>query len=201
MGLSPELKASFLGGLINVEGSGRYLHESRDTNRVLQASMHYKITTVHESLQFMSNDLKGLLDFENIDGTCDTHVVVGITWGAHTVVTAKHLLSTNDTKVERNIRHTLKAQLAHLKLGASGQGEVEYNKKGGDKSPDYDFEVRVYGDVLADDSALCTTFESAYELITRVPQYISKANRGKGEPLIYTLLPLTILNSCILWKR
>jgi hypothetical protein len=42
MGFNAELKASFLGGLVEVEGSGKYLNESRDTNRVKQVSMHYR---------------------------------------------------------------------------------------------------------------------------------------------------------------
>ncbi|KAA8896253.1 hypothetical protein FN846DRAFT_921745 [Sphaerosporella brunnea] len=189
MGFNAELKASFLGGLVSVEGSGSYLNESRDTNRVLQASMHYKITTVHESLQFMSNDLKGLLAFKNIEGSFGTHVVAEITWGAYTVVTAKHQLSKHDTKTDSDISGALRAKLALLKV--SGKGG--YEEKGRDQSSDYNFDVHVHGDVLADDSALPTTFEEAYKFITKVPQYIAKANGGKGKPFTYTLLPLGIL--------
>jgi hypothetical protein len=46
---------------------------------------------------------------------------------------------------------------------------------------------------LVDDGALPTTFEDAYNVLANVPQYISEVNGGKGKPLTYTLLPLTIL--------
>jgi hypothetical protein len=193
MGFNPELKASFLGGLVDAEGSGSYLNESRDTNRVMQASMYYKITTVHESLQSMGNDLSSLLNFKNIDGSFGTHIISGITWGAYTVVTAKHPLSNHDTKTESNISNVMKEQLSSLERGASSNGEISYEKKDGDNKPHYKFDVHVYGDVWADDGAVPKTFESAYEFITRVPQYISKANGGNGKPLTYTLFPLSIL--------
>jgi len=154
MGLNAELKASFLGGLVNVAGSGSYLTESRDTNRIMQASLHYRITTVHESLQFMSNDLKGLFAFKNVDGSFATHVVAGITWGAYTVVTAKHQLSKHDTKTETDINGALKAKLEALQLGVSGTRGYE---KDGDQSSDYNFDVHVHVDILADVGALQTT--------------------------------------------
>jgi hypothetical protein len=191
MGFNAELKASFLGGLVDVEGSGSYLNEGRDTNRVLQASMHYKITTVHESLQFMNNDLKGLLAFKDVNSSTGTHVVVGITWGAYTVVTAKHRPSKHDGKTEAAISGVLRAKLESLQLDISGKGAFE--KKAGDQDSDFNFDVYVHGDVLVDDGALPTTFEDAYKVLANVPQYISEVNGGKGKPFTYTLLPLTIL--------
>jgi hypothetical protein len=191
MGLNAELKASFLGGLVNVEGSGSYLNENRDTNHVLQMSMHYRITTMNQELQFMNNDLKDLLAFKSIDGKLGTHVVAEITWGANTVVTAKHQLSKQDTETKTQISGALKAKLASLQLDIAGQGG--FDKNVGDKRSDDNFDVHVHGDVLADDGALPTTFEGAYQFITNVPKYITKANGGKGKPVTYTLLPLTML--------
>lgn len=189
LGLSAELKASFLGGMVNVDGSGSFLNETRDTNKFMQSSLYYRTTTVHETLQFMSNDLRGILAFNNINANFGTHVVAEITWGACTIVTAKHQLSKHGTETNAEIGGALKAKFDSLQLDVSGSGGFEKQ----DDSSDYNFEVHVNADVLADDGAMPTTFEAAYEFMTKVPQYMGKANGGKGKPLTYTLLPLGFL--------
>jgi len=90
MGFGAELKAGFLAGLVNAEDAVSYFNESRDTNRIIQASMHHKITTVHESLQLVGDNIKSHLAIRNTEDNCGTYVVSEITWGACTVVTAKH---------------------------------------------------------------------------------------------------------------
>jgi GTPase SAR1 family protein len=135
--------------------------------------------------------LKSLLTYKNINAGLATHVVAEITWGAYTVVTAKHQLSKKDAEAETDIGGSLKANLVKIQLDISGKGG--YQGKEGHHSSDYNFDVQVHGDFLADDGALPTTFGEAYKFLTKVPQYIFKANEGKGKPVTYTLLPLAML--------
>ncbi len=58
MSMNAELSASFLSGMINVGGAGRYLTDSRESKRILQASLQYSITTVNDTLNFMNTELK-----------------------------------------------------------------------------------------------------------------------------------------------
>ncbi|KAF8461508.1 hypothetical protein BDZ91DRAFT_829666 [Kalaharituber pfeilii] len=190
MRFNTDLKASFLAGLVNVKGSGSYLNETRDSSRVWQASMHCRITTEHESLQFMGTDLKDILHVDNINGGLGTHVVAEVTWGAYTVVTAKYQLSKCTTKHNvDDISATLKAKLALLELALSGREGSE--DKPNDQSSNHHFDIQVHSDVLPDDGTMVTTFEGAYKFITQLPHYLSKANGGKGKPFTYTLLPLS----------
>ena len=191
MGFSPELQASFLSGMVSVDGSGSYLHERCISSGVRQTSMHYRIMTVDESVDWMGNDLTGLLAFRNTHGSSATHVVSGITWGAHTVVTATHQLPNNNLKAETAIRGALKARFEMLQGSASGQ--KVYQASEGNKDSDYNFDFHVHGDVLDEQGALPNTFEGAHKYITKLPQYISSVNGGKGKPITYTLLPLTFL--------
>jgi hypothetical protein len=164
MDVNAELRASFLCGLVKVEGSGVYLNESRDTNRVMQASLHYKITTVHEALGLMNTDLHKLIAFEKITRGVATHVVTEVTWGASTVITAKHQLAKRHAETEAKIGGALKAKLTSL-IEIEGKGGFEEGTE--DKGSEYQFDVRVNGDVLADNGALPTTIESAYDFIKR----------------------------------
>jgi len=191
MGFAAELKASFLAGLVNAEDAVSYFNESRDTNRIIQASMHHKITTVHDSLQLMSDSIKSHLATQNIEGTFGTHVVSEITWGACTVVTAEHQRLAHDAMSEAGIRSALKAKLQSLQHDVTGQQGNE--KKDDVPSPDYNFDVHVYSDAVTDIGALHTTFMDAHKFITQIPQYISKSDGGKGKPVTYALFPLFIL--------
>jgi hypothetical protein len=56
LGVEAKLSASFLAGLVNVEGSGHYLTNKRDTNIVMQSSIHYSVSTVEEKVN-LAKDL------------------------------------------------------------------------------------------------------------------------------------------------
>ena len=58
MKIGAELGASFLSGLINVDGAANYLKDTRNSNSLEQASIHYIITTVEEKLSFASPELR-----------------------------------------------------------------------------------------------------------------------------------------------
>ena len=189
MGINNNLKASFLAGWVDVTGSGSYLSSTRDSSRDIQASMHHRITTQHEALQFMSPDLRNVPIYKFINDGFATHVVAEVTWGAHTVVMAQHQLSEHDSKTETELRSTLKAELNLLQACASGGGGACQGP------PNYNFNVRVYSDVLPDDREpeMFTTFEGAYGFVIQVPQYILQSKGGQGKPLTYTLLPLNFI--------
>ncbi|KAH0556291.1 hypothetical protein GP486_005782 [Trichoglossum hirsutum] len=192
MGLNAALGASFLAGLVSVDGSGRYLTDTRDSNLVIQAALHYNVTTVHEKLNFACDALRDLLALDNVDGSVATHVVAEISWGTQSIVTAKHRMLEGEDRTE--IGDSLVAEFEKLRpTNASSDGK-SLNKKGEERAFENSFEVTIYGDVLADDGLLLADFDSAYKFISNVPKYIMGANGGKGKPLTYTLLPIGLLS-------
>jgi hypothetical protein len=191
MDMDAELSASFLSGMVDVGGSGRYLTEKRESNRILQASLHYNVTTVHENLNFMSNDLQSYLAVGTLQSGAATHVVVGIAWGAKSVVTARHRLSTTEDRSE--IEGQFQAEFGKFTSMIEVAGDASIELETGKSSKQVSFEVSVHGDVLANDSLIPTDFPSAYRFISNIPKYILSANGGKGKPLTYTLLPLGLL--------
>ncbi|KAF3914916.1 hypothetical protein ABW20_dc0107937 [Dactylellina cionopaga] len=171
LNLHSELGASFLADLFSVEGSARYLTETRDSSHVIQSSMHYRISTVEEELNLISPEAKDCLAFSTLETDIATHVVTGISWGAQCVITAQHRSTHSDDTGE--IAGELDAQLTCLKsisLGIGGGIGVEKDAEG--ETSSHSFEVTVFADVLADDGL---------------------ANGGKGKPITYTLMPLALL--------
>lgn len=114
MRVSAELAASFLAGLVDVEGFGCYLLDEWESNLVLQAFLHYDITTVHEKLNFISNDMKESMSLTQIDGNIVIHIVAEIIWGAQNIVTAKRVLSQKDDRTQ--VEGQLAAEFEKLKL-------------------------------------------------------------------------------------
>jgi GTPase SAR1 family protein len=185
-----QLGASFLAGFINVDGSGRYLTEKRDSNLVAQASLLFNITTVSETLNFQAKEIEECLALETLDTDAATHVVAAIVWGSRNIVTAKQTLSREDNA--KSVKGRLKIQLSFLeKAKPSGGGEVGTIDE--HQSFDGSFEVTVFGDVLADDGLVPTDLAGAFRFLSNVPKYVANANGGKGKPLTYTLLPIPLL--------
>lgn len=192
--LNADLGASFLCGMISVGGSGRYLTETRSSNRTRRVACIYNITTVREKLNltaFTNPSLKSYLNLDVIQSGAGTHVVSEIEWGANSIVTARYQVA--DSAGQAEAQGNVNAGLATLKLivdiGSEAKGESGKNQTNSRTT----FEIKVYGDFVADED-IPTDFESACKYIKNMPSSIASANGGKGKPLIYTLLSLEMLH-------
>ncbi|KAI0592753.1 hypothetical protein F4775DRAFT_83035 [Biscogniauxia sp. FL1348] len=191
-GIDGELGASFLAGLVKVEGAGRYLSDKRDSSLTMQSSLHYSITTIDEELNIGASGIKENLALNVLDTDIATHVVTKISWGARCIVSAKRQLGHSEDKSQ--LAGELEAQFGILKMiGLDTNGAVDVHKDAGHEDSAGSFEVTVFGDVLANDGMLPTNFADAQQFIRNVPKYVSEANGGKGQPLTYTLMPLSFL--------
>lgn len=193
-GMDSDLSASFLAGLVKVGGAGRYLSDRRDTSLVVQSSLHYHVTTVEEGLNLAASNIKECLAIDFLDKNVATHVVTKISWGARCIITAKgHLQSSEDRS---QLAGELEAQFGLLRgVGlAESDGPANIGKDGGHTHAGSSFEVTVFGDVLATDGLMPSDFATSQRFIRNVPKYISEANGGKGQPLTYTLMPLSLFN-------
>jgi len=191
MGLNTDLQASYLSGFVNVEGSGRYLNKIQNTTTgVVEVSMYHRVTVMNESLQWRRSEVADLLASSNIDDGFATHIVVGITWGAHSIVTAKFQ---SDYERRAEITTQLKDKLALLAKRLSGEETDTNDNREDSENPAQNFEVHVDSDVLPASDMMPTTFDSAYRFLKEVPQYISKDNQGNGKPVMYALMALETL--------
>lgn len=190
LSLGAELGASFLASMVAVEGSGSYLTDTRDSNRVMETSLHCNIATVHERLNFDSSGLMEYLALENLDKTHATHIVAEISWGAQSIVTARYTLSKGED--QKKVEGRFKSAFEKIpEIGGSGGASADIGKT--KNRLEDNFQVTVHGDVLADDGLVPTDLASAYQFISNVPKYIKNANDGKGKALTYKLLPIDVL--------
>lgn len=188
MDVDPELGASLLSGLAEVDGSGGYLIDARDSNAVVHASLFYKASTVQEKLNLMDPSLRDYLDLNVLHAGSATHVVAEIGWGALTVIVAKHTFTGQNSQLE--IENMLRARFAILESIAK-DGIVRYSS--GEKG-DPDTSISVYSDVGSKEKWIPSSFQDVYQFMSSVPEFIFETNGGKGQPTTYVLLPLGFLS-------
>ncbi|KAF8426193.1 hypothetical protein EV426DRAFT_641150 [Tirmania nivea] len=194
MGLNTDLQASYLSGFVKVEGSGRYLNKIQNTGGAVEVSMYHRVTVMEESLEVRSRELADFLALDYIEGGFATHVVVGITWGANSIVTAKHQLSQSDRERRADITMELKERLKSLQLGVPGKRTGINSMQDQDSgNPTHNFEVHVDSDVFSEGDVRPTTFEGVCKFLNEVQQHISSHDGLNGKPVTYTLMPLQML--------
>jgi GTPase SAR1 family protein len=191
LNVNPELAASFLSGIVAVDGSAKYLLDNRDSQRILHASIHYSVTTKTERLDVMRKELRPLLTLNQIEGSSATHVVVGIIWGAQTIVTVNRRIGNNEKRAE--IESDFQAKLERFESIVRRGGTIEFDNADQQGDEGLIFEVAAYSDLLTDDDLGPDDLYSASKFIQDVPRFIAMENGGKGKPLVYTLFPLDIL--------
>ncbi|KAJ4248770.1 hypothetical protein NW762_012608 [Fusarium torreyae] len=182
-----ELAVSVLAGLAKVEGSGLYLSDKRDTNRSVHSSLHYDMRTKKETLELTASGIKERISPKVLDTNAATHVVTGIHWGAHYVFNAKRQLHPSNDRSQ--VSSDLEADLSLLKAAVSSEG-----KDVASAHIENSAELAVFGNDLAN-LPFPTDLTDAQEFIGNIPAHIARVNDGKGQPLVYSMTPLSELAS------
>lgn len=190
MGIGAELGGSILAGLVDLSGSC-YLGETRESNQIFQAALHYKMTSKQERLDFASSQVKDCLALTVLKNSEVTHVVIGIEWGAQSVVTARHWLldSIDRTEIDGRFR----TEVEKFKLAIESLRSVSLEHSDQQWGEDLSLEITAYSDLRAE-GIIMHSFQEAYEFINMMALNIKDENGGKGKPVVYTLFPVEMLS-------
>lgn len=184
-----ELQVSVLGGLFTLNGSGHYLNDQKKSARTVKSSLVYNIKTKDEKVNIYHQDLKDAFAMDAIKSGVATHVVVGISWGANSVLTCSY-----ENKENRNVKEIEGSLSAHMKLmSVSITGKVSVDFKEGENDAGTNFDIRMFGDILPGKDDLPTTTAGALQLMRQMPSLVAASNNGKGKPLTFMLVPLKLL--------
>ncbi|XP_076616444.1 stonustoxin subunit beta-like [Chaetodon auriga] len=176
------LKASFLGGLIEVGGSARYLNDTKKFKNQSRVTLQYKVTTNFKQLMTaLGSKHIGYSDlFKNIQAT---HVVIGILYGANAffVFDSQKLESSNIQEVQGNMEAAIRKIPA---CDISGKGTVQLTDA--ENAVINNFSCRFHGDIFL--SSNPTSFQEAVKTYQQLPQIMGKEN---AVPVTVWLVPLT----------
>ncbi|MFN7414219.1 MAG: hypothetical protein ACK5RT_09990 [Dolichospermum sp.] len=186
LSVNAELQLSVLAGMINLQGSGKYLQEEKASAKAGRMTLLYSIMTKLERINICNLELKKIIDLNTIDSFEATHIVVGIYWGANCTITSEY--ANQENKKQTEVEGFLKAAADKISYAIKGEGQGNYDDKDNEYSKNFSFHSNC--DVVTDEE-LPSTLPQTIEFVKKLPKLVGKSNNGKGKPLSYILLPIS----------
>ncbi|XP_036616453.1 neoverrucotoxin subunit alpha-like [Trichosurus vulpecula] len=186
MNISAELKASVLGGLVEVGGSAKYLNDTKTSQQQVRVTLKYSMTTQFSHLTMNHLGYQNIAYHDVFDNGTATHVVTAVLYGAQAFFVFDQKVSNNENV--NDIEGTLKAKVNKIPR-ISGKVEGEGKIKDSEKKSTKEFRCKFYGDFVLETNPV--TYEDAVKVYASLPKLL----RGHGVPLKVWLYPLEKLSS------
>ncbi|XP_053116330.1 uncharacterized protein LOC128329343 isoform X2 [Hemicordylus capensis] len=187
LNVSASLKASFLGGLIEVGGSAKYFRDTKKSKQQARVTLQYKTTTKYEQLTMSHLGTQNVSYPAVFDQGTATHVVTAILYGAQAFFVFDQEVSS--TESVQDIQGSLKVTIGKI-ISITGQAELEMNEK--EKSHTENFSCKFHGDFCLESNPV--TFKDAMTVYATLPKMLGQDGE-KAVPVTVWLYPLTKLDS------
>ncbi|XP_039591928.1 uncharacterized protein LOC120515216 [Polypterus senegalus] len=187
LNMSTSLKASFLCGLIEVDGAAKYLNDTKSSKRQSRVTLHYITTTRMEQLSMSHLGRQNIIHPEVFEQKSATHVVIGVLYGAQ----AFFVFDQMDYKEEENRDNKGKLE-ALIKKYISVDGKRTLKMTDADKETADHLNFTFCGDFLLDHNP--TSFQDAMHIYNNLPKHIDEDDE-LAVPVQVWLYPLKHLNS------
>ncbi|XP_030266652.1 uncharacterized protein LOC115577936 [Sparus aurata] len=189
LNVEASLKASFFGGLVEVDGSAKYLNDSKTSKNQARVTLTYKATT---KVQEMSMDHLGRGNVKHpyvFDKGLATHVVTGVLYGAQAFFVFDREVSEKED--HQDIEGNLKVMIKKIpRLAIEGEGSLKMEDK--DREKVEKFSCRFFGDFSLQKTL--TSFQDAIQVYQSLSTLLG-ANGENAVPMKVWMLPLTCLDS------
>ncbi|XP_060539226.1 neoverrucotoxin subunit beta-like [Pantherophis guttatus] len=185
--ISGSLKASFLGGLIDMRGSAEYLHDTKKSKKQARVTVQYKTTTRYEQLTMSHLGIQNVSHPTIFEQGTATHVVTAILYGAQ----AFFVFDRDDSSMEmvKNMEGNLHVTIKKM-ISATGEAEVKLNEE--ERENALIFSCTFHGDFSLDKNPV--TFQDAMKVYETLPKMLGEHGE-KAVPMRVWLYPLTKLDS------
>uniref|UniRef100_A0A8D0G8V6 Fibronectin type-III domain-containing protein n=1 Tax=Sphenodon punctatus TaxID=8508 RepID=A0A8D0G8V6_SPHPU len=189
LNISASLKASFLGGLVEADGSALFLKDSKKSGNQARVTLQYSTTTKFEHLtmsQLGAENVSYPAVFEQ--GTA-THVVTAVLYGAQAFFVFDREVSASETvqKIEGNMKLMIE-KIPKISGGGEVSGKMDKSKTFSAE----DFRCTFYGDFSLENNPV--NYQDAMQIYSTLPNRLGE-NGEKAVPVRVWLYPLTKLDS------
>ncbi|XP_074506021.1 verrucotoxin subunit beta-like [Sebastes fasciatus] len=189
LNVEASLKASFFGGLVEVEGSAKYLNDSKNSKNQARVTLNYKATTKFQELSMNHLGRDNVKHPYVFDKGLATHVVTGILYGAQAFFVFDREVSLKED--HQVIQCNLKVMIKKIpNFVVEGGGSLKMENQ--DRENVEKFSCRFFGDFSLQKPP--TSFQDAVEVYQSLPKLLG-ANGENAVPMKVWLLPLTTLDS------
>ncbi|XP_065442501.1 uncharacterized protein LOC101935999 isoform X3 [Chrysemys picta bellii] len=189
LNVTASLKASFLGGLIEVSGSAKYLNDTKKSKQQARVTLQYSATTKFEHLTMSHLGPKNVSYPAVFDQGTATHVVTAVLYGAQAFFVFDREVSSSENV--REIEGKLQIAIKKIPLfSVEGEGAVKMDDK--EKLNAENFNCKFHGDFALERNP--TNFQDAMKIYSTLPKLLG-ASGEKAVPVRVWLYPLTKLDS------
>ncbi|KAG8127238.1 hypothetical protein E2320_014163, partial [Naja naja] len=185
--ISASLKASFLGGLIEVGGSAKYLQDTKKSKQQARVTVQYKTTTKYEQLTMSHLGIQNVSYPAVFEHGTATHVVTAILYGAQAFFVFDREISSTETV--KDIQGSLQLTVKKL-ISITGEAEVKMNEE--EKENALKFSCKFHGDFSLEKNPV--TFQDAMKVYETLPKLLGEHGE-KAVPIRVWLYPLTKLDT------
>ncbi|KAG8148138.1 hypothetical protein E2320_022836 [Naja naja] len=184
--ISGSLKASFLGGLIDVRGSAEYLHDTKKSKKQARVTVQYKATTKYEQLTMSHLGIQNVSYPAVFEHGTATHVVTAILYGAQAFFVFDREVSSMETvkDIQGSLQLTIKNEISITR-----QADMKLNEK--EKQNALKFNCKFHGDFSLEKNPV--TFQDAMQVYETLPKLLGEHGE-KAVPVRVWLYPLTKLD-------
>ncbi|XP_029930634.1 uncharacterized protein LOC115375359 [Myripristis murdjan] len=189
LNVDASLKASFLGGLVEVEGSAKYLNDSKISKNQARVTLKYKTTTKFQELSMNHLGRDNMKHQYVFDEGIATHVVTGILYGAQAFFVFDREVSEKEDHQE--IEGNLKVMIKKIpRIAIEAEGSLQMSET--DISNVQNFSCKFHGDFNLQRNPV--SFQDAIQVYQSLPKLLG-ANGEKAVPVKVWLMPLKCLDS------
>ncbi|GCB81885.1 hypothetical protein scyTo_0021905, partial [Scyliorhinus torazame] len=183
------LKASFLSGMVQVDGSAKFLNDNKTSKQQARVTLNYRATTRFEELTMSQLGPQHITYPSVFDQGSATHVVTAVLYGAQAFFVFDREYSSNENvqNVEGDMEVMVK-KIPCLQIG--GKGSVKLSDT--EKQVVETFRCTFHGDFLLDRNPV--SYEEAVQVYSRLPKLLGDQGE-KAVPMRVWLYPLTMLES------
>ncbi|XP_032090671.1 uncharacterized protein LOC116520536 [Thamnophis elegans] len=185
--ISASLKASFLGGLVEVGGSAKYLHDTKKSEQQARVTLQYKTTTKYEQLTMSHLGIQNISYPAVFEQGTATHVVTAILYGAQAFFVFDREVSSTETV--KDIQGSLHLTIIK-EISIGGKAEVKLNEE--EEANALRFSCKFHGDFSLEKNPV--TFQDAIKVYETLPKMLGEHGE-KAVPMRVWLYPLTKLDS------
>ncbi|KAG8127244.1 hypothetical protein E2320_014172 [Naja naja] len=187
LNISGSLKASVLGGLIEVGGSAEYLQDTKKSRQQARVTIQYKTTTRYEQLTMSHLGIQNVSQPAIFEQGTATHVVTAILYGAQAFFVFDREVSSMETvkDIQGNLHVTIKKMIS-----VTGEADMKLNEK--EKENAFKFSCTFHGDFSLEKNPV--TFQGAMKVYEILPKLLGEHGE-KAVPVRVWLYPLTKLDT------
>nr|XP_006137172.1 uncharacterized protein LOC102457665 [Pelodiscus sinensis] len=188
LNLSGSLKASILGGLVEVGGSAAFFNDTKKSKYHARVALHYSVTTRYEQLTMSHLGTENISYPAVFDQGTATHVVTAVLYGAQAFFVFNREVSSSENMIE--IEGKMKMIVEKIpKVSGVAEGSGEMKNKEIEKTEN--LSCKFYGDFALENNPV--TYQDALGVYSTLPKLLGDSGE-KAVPVRVWLYPLSKLN-------